>query len=91
MGTEKSRQYEHRQIRTAGGWLVVGHEYNYQDGPHHARVRLLRDRSTDDELKFRLEILSSNTLQCPPGSRLTITSDWEGRGSWRLLEAMEAG
>lgn len=70
---------------------MVGHEYNYQDGPHHARVRLLRDRSTDDELKFRLEVISSNAPHLPPGARLTITADWEGRGSWRLLDAMEAG
>ena len=77
MHREKSRQYQHRQIRTTGGWLVAGGEYRFEDGSLNAHVRLLRDRSTDDELKFRLEVLSSNAQQWPTGHRLTITADWE--------------
>ncbi len=86
MSTEK-RQYDHRQIRTTGGWLAAGAEYEYREGELTARVRLLRDRSTDDALKFRLEVIASNTRQLPAGSRLTITAEWGGMGEWKLFDA----
>lgn len=82
----KKRQYRHRQIQTSGGWLATGEAYILQDGRLAARVKLLRDRSADDALKFRLEVLQSNEGGPEPGSRLTITADWEGTGSWRLMD-----
>ena len=82
----KGRQYQHRQIRTSGGWLAIGGEYLLKAGGFEARVKLLRDRSTDDALKFRVEVIQSETGYFEAGSRITLTADWEGSGSWQLLE-----
>ncbi|MCB0550218.1 MAG: hypothetical protein KDD19_21800 [Phaeodactylibacter sp.] len=82
----KGRQYQHRQIRTADGWVVTGREYILRDGNFTARVKLLRDRPTDDALKFRVEVIQSETGYFEAGSRITLTADWEGSGSWQLLE-----
>ena len=82
---KEGRCYLHPQIRTAEGRLVPGTHYVLRHGNGSARVRLLRDRSTDDELKFRLEVLAaSGGLR--PGERLTVTASWEGSGGWQLLD-----
>jgi len=86
MTKEKGRSYRHRQIRTTGGRLVPNEEYDLQQGVSQARVRLLRDRSTDDELKFRLEVMQSHGPWLP-GDRFTIVANWEGTGSWRIYDA----
>ncbi len=83
----KGRQYQHRQILTSNGWMIIGREYLLRDGTYTARVKLLRDRSTDDALKFRFEILKSNAGNLEASSRITRTTDWEGSGTWQILEA----
>ncbi|MCO6477456.1 MAG: hypothetical protein J5I94_12575 [Phaeodactylibacter sp.] len=83
----KGRQYQHRQILSSNGWMIIGREYLLRDGTYTARVKLLRDRSTNDALKFRFEILQSNADNLEAGNRITSTTDWEGSGTWQILEA----
>lgn len=87
----KGRQYQHRQVRTSGGWLAIGGEYLLKTVGFEARVKLLRDRSTDDALKFRVEVLQAAAVHLDAGSRITLTAGWDGQGNWQLLDVGPEG
>lgn len=82
---KEGRSYLHPQIRTTRGRLVPGAQYLLRYGESTVLVQLLRDRSTDDELKFRLEVLTA-AGGLRSGERLTVTASWEGSGGWQLLD-----
>lgn len=82
---KEGRCYLHPQIRTTEGRLVPGVHYALRYEGSTVLVQLLRDRSTDEELKFRLEVVTGGG-KLRAGERLTVTASWEGGGGWQLLD-----
>lgn len=51
-------KYEHNQICTADKEIVVGHQYDYSEDSSRFRVVVLKDKSDEESLGFKLKILS---------------------------------